>query len=163
MDVDVPQMGVDAERELSGNVFCGIDPGREKFGLALATERQLLFAAIIPFERLDVALLYLSSGSAENLAEWRTEGTIRQEAASRLFLGNGTSHKNYERSLQDAGVLYKLVDEHMTTLGARELYWKLHPPRGVARLVPKSLRVPPRPIDDIAAWAIIRRALILEL
>ena len=160
MDVDVPKMGIDAERLLSRDIFCGIDPGREKFGFALASESSLLFAAIIPFEQFDAALSYLSSGGAENLAGWRTEGTVCLEAAARVFLGNGTSHENYERRLQEAGVNYELVDERMTTLDARELYWKLHPPRGLARLVPKSLRVPPRQIDDLAAWAIIERALL---
>ena len=157
MDVDVPPMGIDAARLLSGDVFCGIDPGREKFGFALASEQSLLFAAIVPFERFDAAISYLSSGSAENLAEWRTEGIVCREAAAGVFLGNGTSHKDYERGLREAGVNYKLADERMTTLDARELYWKLHPPRGLARLAPKSLRVPPRPIDDFAAWAIIRK------
>ena len=158
--MDVPQMAVDTERQLSEDIFCGIDPGREKFGLALASDDRLLFAAVIPFERFDAALSYLSSGSMESLAEWRTEGTVCRKDAARVFLGNGTSHKSYEQLLQDAGVNYKLVDERMTTLDARELYWKLHPPRGLASLVPKSLRVPPRPIDDIAAWAIIGRALL---
>jgi len=152
-------MGIDAERRINGDVFCGIDPGREKFGFALASGERLLFAAIVPFERFDIALSCLSSGSAENLAEWRTEGTVCNAYVARIFLGNGTSHGDYERRLRDAGVNYELVDERMTTLDARELYWKLHPPGGLARLVPKSLRVPPRPIDDIAAWAIIGRAL----
>ena len=154
-------MGIDAERLLSGDVFCGIDPGREKFGFALASEEQLLFAAIIPFGQFDAALSYLSSGNTESLAEWRTEGTARPDGAACVFLGNGTSHEYYERRLKDAGVNFTLVDERMTTLDARGLYWKLHPPGGLGRLVPKSLRVPPRPIDDIAAWAIIGRALEL--
>ena len=159
MDVDIPQMGIDSERILNGNIFCGIDPGREKFGFALASEGRLLFAAIIPFERFDAAASYLSSGNAEILAGWHTEGAICLKNPARVFLGNGTSHEDYERGLRDAGVSYELVDERMTTLNARELYWKLHPPSGLARLVPKSLRVPPRPIDDIAAWAIIEKAL----
>ena len=157
MDVDVPEMDFDAERCLSGGVLCGIDPGREKFGFALASEAELLFAAIVPFERFDAALSYLSSGDAESMAEWRTEGAVCRARAARVFLGNGTSHEDYERRLSAAGVDYELADERMTTLGAREIYWKLHPPKGLARIVPKSLRVPPRPIDDIAAWAIIRK------
>jgi len=153
-------MGIDAERHVNEDIFCGIDPGREKFGFALASRDRLLFAAIIPFERFDAALSYLSSGDAETLAEWRTEGTVLKNFAARVFLGNGTSHENYERLLQAAGMNYELVDERMTTLDARELFRKLHPPRGLARFVPKSLHVPPRPIDDIAAWAIIGKAIL---
>ena len=155
----IPQMGIDAERFLKKDVFCGIDPGREKFGFALALEDRLLFAAIIPFEQFDAALSYLSSGDAESLAKWQTEGNVCHEKAAYVFLGNGTSHENYEKRLQYAGVKYQLADERMTTLEAREFYWKLHPPGGLSRLIPKSLRVPPRPIDDIAAWVIIIREL----
>ena len=160
MDVGVSQMGIDAERPVSKDIFCGIDPGREKFGFALASEDCLLFAAVIPFERSYAALSYLSSGEAKDLAEWRTEGTVCRNDVARVFLGNGTSHENYIRLLQETGVNFELVDECMTTLDARELYWKLHPPKGLTRFVPKSLRVPPRPIDDFAAWAIIVKALL---
>jgi hypothetical protein len=48
------------------------------------------------------------------------------------------------------------ADEYGTTLKGRELYWKLHPPKGLWKLVPTSLRTPPRDIDDLAAWAIIK-------
>jgi hypothetical protein len=48
------------------------------------------------------------------------------------------------------------VREKGTTLRARELYWRLYPPKGVQRLIPKGLRVPPRSeMDDFAAWAIV--------
>ena len=157
--MDVSKMGVDAERRLSEDILCGIDPGREKFGFALASEGQLLFSAIAPVERFDAALSCLSSGDTGSMARWRAEGAVCRARASIVFLGNGTSHKDYERRLLEAGVEYKLTDERMTTLDAREMYWRLHPPRGLARLVPRSLRVPPRPIDDIAAWTIIERAL----
>jgi hypothetical protein len=59
----------------------------------------------------------------------------------------------------ESGIGYKLTDERMTTLEARGLYWALHPPRGMYRIIPKSLRVPPRNLDDLAAWAIIQRAI----
>jgi hypothetical protein len=47
----------------------------------------------------------------------------------------------------------------MTTLEARNLYWRLHPQKGVWRLLPRSLLTPPRPVDDLAAWIIMRRTL----
>ncbi|MDR1136699.1 MAG: endonuclease, partial [Synergistaceae bacterium] len=74
-------------------------------------------------------------------------------------LGDGTFHGEYEKRLRGGGIAFVLTDEHMTTLEARKLYWELHPPRGLLRVVPKSWRVPPRPIDDLAAWAIMRRGL----
>ncbi|MBR0203998.1 MAG: hypothetical protein IJQ56_06520, partial [Synergistaceae bacterium] len=53
----------------------------------------------------------------------------------------------------------KVVNEKNTTLEARELYWRLHEPSFLMRLIPKNLRVPDRILDDLAAWAIGLRAL----
>jgi len=156
--MDVPEMGIDPER-LIGGVFCGIDPGREKFGFALAVPGKLVFAAIIPSDRLDAALAYISSGDAGQIMEWRTEGAAHTETIKEVFIGNGTSHAEYEKKLREAGVSYKLTDERMTTLEARGLYWKLHPPKGLLKIIPKQLRVPARNLDDLAAWAIIERGL----
>ncbi|MDR2779856.1 MAG: endonuclease, partial [Synergistaceae bacterium] len=64
----------------------------------------------------------------------------------------------YEKQLRGRKIDYVVADERMTTLEARELYWRIHPPRGLSRLIPVSLRVPPRSVDDLAAWAIMRRA-----
>ena len=158
--MDVSAMGIDAERQITGGVFCGIDPGREKFGFALASPERLMFAAIIPFGKFGEALRYMSSGDTAPLAGWRTEGEAACEKASRVFLGNGTSHAAYEKLMRESGVGYQLADERMTTLEARGLYWNLHPPRGLSRLLPLAMLVPPRPMDDLAAWAIIRRALV---
>lgn len=144
---------------MTGGVFRGIDPGREKFGFAVATDERLLFAAIVPFARLDAALPCLLSGDSAPLSEWRTEGEPYRQPTGLVFLGDGTSHAEYEHRLSAAGVAYSLTDERMTTLAARGLYWKLHPPAGLSRLLPLSWRTPPRAIDDLAAWAIIGRAL----
>jgi hypothetical protein len=35
----------------------------------------------------------------------------------------------------------------------------MYPPKGLTRLIPKSLRVPPRPVDDIVAILLIERYL----
>jgi RNase H-fold protein (predicted Holliday junction resolvase) len=152
-------MGIDPERHVEEEIFCGIDPGREKFGFAAASSERLLFAAIIPFAGLDAVLPCLPSGETAALERWRTEGAPGVTPFSKIFLGGGTSHEIYERRLREKGIPCERVDERMTTLEARGLYWKLHPPRGLSRLIPQSMRVPPRPLDDLAAWAIIMRAL----
>ena len=51
------------------------------------------------------------------------------------------------------------VDERNTTLEARSLYWRLHRPGIFVRLLPEGMRVPPRVIDDLAAWAVALRGL----
>lgn len=138
--------------------LCGIDPGREKFGLALCTRETLDFSAVIPIERLDETARSIALGELASLADLTREGTPPKEAEiEAIFLGDGTSSEIYARALEAAGRSFEIVDEHGTTLEARGYYWRLHPPRYLWRLVPTSLRVPPRPIDDLAAWAIAIR------
>jgi RNase H-fold protein (predicted Holliday junction resolvase) len=125
----------------------------------MASANRLLFAAIVPLGNLDAAIRCISSGQASHLLEWRTEGGECVEAVCGVFLGNGTSSEAYEKRLRDAGIGYKLTDERMTTLEAREIYQTLYPPKGLRRLIPRPLRLPPRPVDDLAAWVIIGRGL----
>jgi RNase H-fold protein (predicted Holliday junction resolvase) len=144
-------------------VFCGIDPGREKFGLAIGNREELAFSAIIPFGKAAIAIRRVFSSDIIGLGEWKMEGVLdHMPAIERVYLGDGTNHAEYERMLRDGKIDYILADERMTTLEARELYWSIHPPSGIARLLPRSLRTPPRPVDDLAAWAITRRALLGE-
>jgi RNase H-fold protein (predicted Holliday junction resolvase) len=141
-------------------VFCGVDPGREKFGIAVGSHDELFFSAIIPYAKLDSALDYLFTGNPTEIAEWRREGSpYNFGELGGVFLGGGTFHGEYEKRLRGKEINCVVTDERMTTLEARPLYWRLHPPRGLLRLVPIQWRVPPRPIDDLAAWAIMRRAL----
>jgi hypothetical protein len=139
--------------------MCAIDPGREKFGVALGTPEKLDFAAIMPRAELNTALDCLKSGNCASLGAWATEGNNTDAGAFELiFIGDGTSHGEYVKLMNAKNIEYKIIAERMTTLEARGLYWTLHPPTGLARLIPLSLRVPPRPIDDFAAWAIMKRA-----
>lgn len=140
---------------------CGIDPGRFKIGIAFSEEGELLFSAIIPKKEEDVLLDSLKNKRYDTLSKWRQEGKIESlsdKGTDKIFLGDGTSSDELKDRL--AGVMeVELVSEYETTLKARDLYWKLHPPRGLWKLVPTSLRLPPRDIDDLAAWAIINLAL----
>ncbi|MBR1897194.1 MAG: endonuclease, partial [Pyramidobacter sp.] len=77
----------------------------------------------------------------------------------KVFCGDGTGHAAYLETLLAWQLDAELVQETNTTLEARDLYWKLHRPTGLRRLVPVSLLVPPRCIDDLAAYCILRRAL----
>ena len=44
-----------------------------------------------------------------------------------------------------------LIEEKFSTLGARKKYFETHPPRGIFKFIPLSLRVPPDHYDDFAA------------
>ena len=60
---------------------------------------------------------------------------------------------------QETAPKIEVVDEYRTTDEARKLYWKIHPPRGLWRLVPTTMRVPPVPVDDLVAVILARRYL----
>lgn len=144
---------------VSESLFCGLDPGREKFGLALGNRISLVFSAIAPISMLKESVRCLDLGDFSGIAHLRQEGEPSARVKiSGIFLGNGTGFRAFADELEKSGVPFASVDEGLTTLEGRSLYWRLHPPRGLWRLVPISLRVPPRPIDDMAAWAILIRA-----
>jgi hypothetical protein len=78
-----------------------------------------------------------------------------------IIVGSGTSSKEtveeIRAHLPSVGIL--IVDETGTTLRARELYWKHIPRKGWRRLLPASMQVPPDPVDDFAALALVERVL----
>lgn len=88
----------------------------------------------------------------------------REHAATVVVLGERTGAREVraaiEAAVSDATIV--AVDEHMTTLEARRRYWRERPPRGLMRLVPEGLRVPPEPIDDWAAVILAERHLGLS-
>jgi hypothetical protein len=49
------------------------------------------------------------------------------------------------------------VNEHGSTLAARQRYWELYPPGLWTRLWPPGLRLPPRDIDDVVAQLLVER------
>ncbi|MCQ4765829.1 hypothetical protein NE577_17430, partial [Cloacibacillus evryensis] len=86
------------------------------------------------------------------IGEWRMEGAVKNLAgrrAEKICNGDGTSSKEFAK---DFPFEYSETDEYGTTLEARKLFWRLHPPGGIMKLVPLSLRTPPRNIDELAAY-----------
>lgn len=139
-------------------IKCGIDPGRYKIGVAFSEEGRLLFSAIIPKSSEEVLLLSLKESNWELLDVWKKEGDLKSmegKMLEKICLGNGTSSEELHDLLRGICDL-EITDEYGTTLKGRELYWKLHQPKGLWKLIPVSLRTPPRDIDDLAAWAIIK-------
>ena len=138
-------------------MIAGIDPGRWKTGFALADGVPLLFSAIIPSDKKDALIEAVKSGKWELIAGWQQEGSaedLPKNAPETVFVGSGTSSEEFRAALPFP---HKVVEEYGTTLEAREIYWRLHAPRGLMRLVPTSLRTPPRNVDDLAAYAILLR------
>ena len=152
-------MSTVGELEKTKKIFCGIDPGHEKFGFAICDADALLFSAIVPVDAADAVADALASGDFSDLTRWGAEGDAPRPGLriDAVYLGDGTGHEVFARTLMEQSISFTLADEKGTTLDARALYWRLHPPKFLWRLLPLSLRVPPRPIDDLAAWAIVRR------
>lgn len=84
-------------------------------------------------------------------------------APVRVVVGSGTGRAQVLSALAARGLAALTVDESGTTLAARELWHREHPPRGLARWVPAGLRPLPAPVDDYAAWAIALRYLGVEV
>lgn len=76
-----------------------------------------------------------------------------------IIIGDGTGSRAIQDVLMKLKLSFEIVDEKGTTLEARELYFRAHPPTGVNRFLPKGLWSPERPIDDYAAYAIALRYL----
>lgn len=127
----------------------GVDPGREKTGLAVvASDGHVHFRAIVETARLKEEM----------------EPLIVQWMIARIALGNSTSSKSawgeIERLIGKRGwegVRVELVDEKNSTLEARALYFEEYPPHGWRKLIPFSSQVPPVPVDDFAAVIVARR------
>lgn len=122
----------------------GVDPGRSKAGYALLESTgTVVEAGIEPVDRL-----------ADRLRDL----TVRR-AIGAIALGRGTNVTAIRTALERLGPPIHLIDEYETTRHARTLYFAEHPPRGLRRLIPLGLQLPPRPIDDYAAILIARRYL----
>ncbi len=145
------------------SLILGLDPGKDKFGWALvALDGGLRASGISPTVLAGEVASALLAGDLQKLSPFLLErpGEIfARESPSLVLLGNGTARKALIEILASMEQPFELVDESNTTLEARPLYWRLHPPRGFARFFPQSLRVPARPVDDLAAWALVLRFL----
>ena len=124
--------------------FMGIDPGRDKCGVAVLTAAgDIKFQQVIPTDELADVLKNLSANFAIEL----------------VILGDGTTHKAAAQKISEVGLSCRIVDEKHTTEEARRLYWTKNPPRGWRKLLPTSMQVPPEPVDAIVAEILVRRFL----
>lgn len=131
---------------LSQPVILGLDPGRQKCGLAImGVDRILRYQEVV------------SVGAVLATVE-----QLRQQfPISTIVLGDQTGSKQWKEQLSELAdpPRIMLVDERYTSLEARDRYWAMYPPSGLARLLPQALRTIPRPIDDIVAILLIERYL----
>ena len=128
----------------------GVDPGREKSGLAVVEgDGAVHFRAVVETNSLAASV-------TDVVAKW---------GVGRIALGDSTSSREARACIEKLiathgwSIAVEAVDEKNSTLEARALYFKANPPRGWRRLLPISAQTPPCPIDDFAAEVIARRLL----
>ena len=75
-------------------------------------------------------------------------------------MGDGTTSQAWREQIESSlstDIEIAVVDEKNSTLEARDRYWTMYPPRGLQRLIPRGMRIPPRPVDDIVAILLLER------
>jgi RNase H-fold protein (predicted Holliday junction resolvase) len=130
-------------------VYLGFDPGKDKCGVAVV-------------DQAGVALYHEVCASETLLDHLPTLCT--QWQVLQVVMGDRTTAKQWQKKLTEAlpEMPIALVDEHYSTLAARDLYWEMYPPQGFQKLIPQGMRLPPRPIDDLVAIILVRRYLQLS-
>jgi RNase H-fold protein (predicted Holliday junction resolvase) len=128
-------------------MILGFDPGRDKCGLAvMGREQQLLYHQVV-----------LSQDAIATIQQLSQEFVIET-----IVMGDQTTAKSWKQKIVGelgTSIPIVLVDERYSSLEARDRYWQMYPPKGIELLIPKGLRQPPRPVDDIVAILLIERYL----
>lgn len=131
----------------SESVILGFDPGKDKCGVAVMG--------------LDIQLQYHEVVSSRE-AIATIDDLYQKYPISLLVMGDQTTSKRWKQEIQEKlspTVNIILVNERYSSLEARDRFWLMYPPKGLTKLLPKGMRTPPRPIDDIVAILLIERYL----
>ena len=140
--------------------YLGIDPGRDKTGLALVDSSGKILAVQITRSRnISEFLPVFLFDKLQVTNFW----ALRQKLQA-VVLGNGTASEEHRQRIEKVlpGFPVHVVDEKYSTEEARALYWELFPPKGWRRLIPLGLQTPPEPLDGYAAVVQVRRFLQQE-
>ena len=130
--------------------WAALDPGRQKCGLVRTDSSGS--------ELVD--LLICSPREAWDwLQHWQQQAPLQG-----VVLGDGTASGPWHKALAELepSVPVVLQPEAGSTLAARERYWQFQPARGWQWLLPRGLRLPPRPVDDLAALVLLEAHLGLR-
>ena len=129
--------------------YLGIDPGRDKTGVALVEETgRILAVQVMRTRNFTDALLQFLYDKLQVRNTWGLRKILKA-----VVLGNGTGSEEHKQWVEKAlpGYPVYIVDEKYSTEEAKALYWKLYPPRGLRRLIPLGLQTPPELLDGYAA------------
>jgi RNase H-fold protein (predicted Holliday junction resolvase) len=130
------------------NTILGLDPGRDKCGLAVMKNKQVVEHQIVD-----------STGAIALVQQ-----LCQNYEIDLMVIGDGTTSQAWQQKITSSlatPLPIVTVDEKNSTLEARDRYWLMYPPQGLQRLIPSGLRVPPRPVDDLVAILLIERYLAI--
>ena len=123
-----------SKRLIMNDEILAIDPGREKTGIAILKNSDVLEHKIINSEELVQIIKSL----------------LEKYIIKTIVMGNGTSSKKkydlLKQEFIDRDIV--LINEYRTTDEARKLYFQENPPKGWKKLIPLGMQVPPVPVDD---------------
>ncbi len=118
-------------------VVLAVDPGRRKCGLAVVSS--------------ETGVLHRQVVAREDLGP-QVRRVVVDFPPDEILVGGSTGSPEVVREVQEVlARQVRIVDERHSTERARFRYFRDHPPRGLWRLVPLGLQVPPGPCDDYAA------------
>ncbi len=129
-------------------MYLGFDPGQDKCGVAIVDRQGQAHYHEVMLTAVVVAQL---------------PPLCTQWSVTQIVMGDRTTAKQWRVTLQTALPQLPIapVDEHNSTLDARNLYWEMYPAQGLQKMMPAGMRLPPRPIDDLVAILLVRRYLKL--
>jgi RNase H-fold protein (predicted Holliday junction resolvase) len=125
-------------------MILGIDPGKEKCGLA-----------VVGLDRT----VHLRQVIASQDFTQHVDRLLVEFSVSTVVIGDQTTSRFWQTQLRSRYPNLRLIaiDERHSSEQARFRYWQFNPPRGLARMLPESFRLPPEPWDDIVALILIER------
>ncbi len=124
-------------------IVLAVDPGRDKAGMAVVSKaRGTLFRCIV---------------SADDYAS-RGGELAAAYGVHRIVVGDRTGSREAVRALAlSPGLPVITIDEHRSSMEARQRYLREHRGQGLCRFVPIGLRTPPEPFDDYVAEILAAR------
>ena len=127
-------------------MILAVDPGSVKGGLAVLDDTgKVLERKLVDAETICREILFFSA----------------KYPVYKVVVGRGVGSYPIKKFFTDRSNIFELefVDEKFSTLEAKRLFFKDHPPVFLQKLLPISILIPARPIDDYSAVVLGRRYL----
>lgn len=126
-------------------MIIAIDPGKLKCGIAVLDSQKVYHMKVVDRDSL---LLHL-------------ERFLSRYEIKEMVVGGSTGSSDVVEELLKIEPPIKIItiSETLSSLEARERYFKENPPRGLLKLIPTTMLVPNQPVDDYAAVVLGQRYL----